>query len=188
MEVVAYRTRVDQSYICFQSDHLGGISPIHFSQELPLVERNALPKNAVSLIKSYEKDAEKIRARYPNGFAKITHLDFSNLDLHRLPPQILIECQSAVTLDISGNKINWLPIQLQELNITKLNISGNIGLQPNLYSFPWLLDMQKLEIIANDMGFNFIPPGWEGRLHSKEIPFASEWTDCPRQVLNGSYG
>lgn len=174
-----YCVQIGHAAVCFNETSFGSITPLPYDENLPL--NTHFSPELSGLINAYQEDAKKIMGRYPNGLSEITDLDFSNLGLTHLPPHILLECKAARTLDISGNNIHWLPIQLKELSFEQLNISGNKGLQPNLCNFEWLLTMPGLEVIANNMGFNFIPRGWEGRFHSNQIPYGAEWMNCPTQ-------
>lgn len=160
-----------------------GITPIPYHPSLS--ENTVWSADLTRLLKGYEEDAQKIEKRYPQGMGEVVDVNLSGLGLTHLPPQILLQCTAARTLDISGNRIHWLPIQLKELRLVLLNISGNIRLQPNLDSFPWLLAMPGLKIIANDMGFNFIPKPWRGtdRFSSNQLPFGYEELDCPTQEV-----
>lgn len=182
MEVLRYCARIGHTPLCFE-EGLNGVTPIRWDETLP--KNTNWSPDLRRLVEGYVKDAQKILQRYPQGVKDVVELDFSGLGLTHLPPQILLECSSAKTLDISRNNIHWLPIQLQNLRLEKLIISGNERLQPNLGEFPWLLKMPGLNIVADDMGFTFIPREWKGRFSSNQVPFGSDWMDCPTQLPIG---
>lgn len=116
-----------------------------------------LPTENVTLIEEYAIDAEKILKRYPHGFVEEDCVNLSGLELKHLPPQFFTGCTNLRELNLSGNNIHFLPAELQKTQVELLNISGNQRLQPNLGMFSWLLEMPGLFLIANDMGFTFVP-------------------------------
>lgn len=178
-----YYVTVDNYPIGFE-EGLNGVSPIPYNEALS--ENTQWSDELIELIKNYQTDAQKILEKYPLGIKDIENLDFSNLELTHIPPQILLQCTTARTLDISGNQICWLPSQLQNLPLETLIISGNKGLQPIFSNFSWLLEMKDLTIIADDMGFNFVPPEWREteRFFSNEIPSDLDWLDYPTQFAD----
>lgn len=133
------------------------------------------------LFEEYRIDAQKIQDRYPEGLKDKEIIDLSCLELKHLPPEILLECSNAKTLNLSKNNIHWLPKKLEKIDLEKLDISENKRLQPNFSQFTWLLEMPRLRVVANDMGFNFTPRGWEGRFESNEIPTDNYWMSCQTQ-------
>ena len=151
-----YYTFPNQISVYFEETDWGGIISI-------LPDKNAQPltnpsKSIIGLIQDYKADAKKIRSRYTGKLESFEILDFSNLELTHLPPHILLECKSVKHLDISGNKIRFLPIQLQTLPLETFNISGNKGVQPGIPE--WLGNMAELTLTANDIGLDFIPKGF----------------------------
>lgn len=133
------------------------------------------------LVREHQIDIQKIHTKYPNGLANEELIDLSNLGLKHLPPQIVVACLNVKILNLNGNNIHWLPNELRQLNLQKLDISGNRRLQPNIDKFSWLLEIPDLVLVANDMGFDFIPKGWRGRFESNQIPFDDDGIDCQAQ-------
>lgn len=159
---------------------MNGITPIPYDKTLPY--NNNPSKVLQELIESYRIDAAKINGNYPQGIENIPDLKFNNLNLTQLPPQLLMKCTSAKSLDISDNRIFFLPIHLKNLPLETLDISRNEDLQSHLTDFEWLLEMPTLKkIIADDMGFDFIPRGWENILFSNQVSTGYDWMNCPTQ-------
>lgn len=141
------------------------------------------------LVKAYEIDAQKILTRYPGGLslAREGNIDLSHLGLKHLPPHILMGCSNAKTLNLKGNDLHWLPEELKNLGLEKLDISGNKRLQPNLGKFSWLSEMSGLYLVANDMGFDFTPRGWNGRFESNDIQYEDAWMTYQTQELEDEF-
>ncbi|MCB1116616.1 MAG: hypothetical protein KDK71_09115 [Chlamydiia bacterium] len=176
----SYFVRIGETPVGFiEADN--GITPIPYHPSL--FENTTWSTDLTRLVKGYEDDARKIEKRYPQGMGEVVDVNFSDLGLTHLPPQVLLQCTKARTLDISGNRIHWLPIQLSELRLVKLNISRNLRLQPNFDSCAWLLGMPGLKIIADDMGFTFIPREWRGtdRFSTNQLPPGYLEMDCQTQ-------
>ncbi|MCB1116418.1 MAG: leucine-rich repeat domain-containing protein [Chlamydiia bacterium] len=157
----------NQQTVAFQENlEWGSITSILHNENIPPVKE--FTRSLTNLLAKLEENGKKIRARYPNGLTDETVLDFSNLELTHLPPHIVLEGRNATEINISGNNIFWLPVEIQKLpHLKKLDISGNTLLQPNLPT-KWLKETGIETLIANDMGFNFIPRGLEGRFFSNQ--------------------
>lgn len=169
-----------QSEIQFCVDNKENMIPPSFCREASYTNTNLLI--SIELVKEYQIDAGKIQVRYPHGLAGEKHIDLSYLGLKHLPPHVVLECISATTINLTGNDIHWLPEELKKLKLERLDISGNNRLQPNLDKFPWLLEMPSLILIANNIGFDFIPSGWNGRFESNQISTEYDLMSCTTQI------
>lgn len=167
----SYYHTFDNARVYFEETPWGGITPTAPNEE---AKPNTRPSPTFQgLIRTYESEAQKIRAKYGASLETLEDLDFSNLGLTQLPPHILLECKKARRLDLSGNNIHFLPCQLQMLHLVSLDISDNERLQPNIPS--WLGGLPGLILTANDMGLDFVPEGFTlDRLISNDLPKGME--------------
>lgn len=160
-----------QTPVFFEETSWGGISPTVPNENAKELTKPSL--TFLRLIQTYESDTKKIRSRYGKELGSLENIDFSNLGLTQLPPHILLECRNARRLDISGNDIHFLPVQLQELRLVSLNISGNTKLQPNIPE--WLGRMPGLTLVANEIDLGFVPTGFtHDQIESKDLPLEGQ--------------
>ncbi|MCP5504893.1 MAG: leucine-rich repeat domain-containing protein [Chlamydiales bacterium] len=153
--------------VWFEETSWGGITPSP-PQETAAID--IVPSSTfLKLLQIYQENVKKIRKKYGQPLANLTEVDFRGLGLTQLPPHILLECKKARLLDISGNDIHFLPVQLQALPLVSLNISGNTRLQPNIPE--WLGGMPELVLTAHDIELTFIPEGFtQERVISNDLP------------------
>lgn len=158
-------TFANQATIWFAETSWGGITPLPPQQKV-----SGNPSSRfVKLLDLYQQNEKKIREKCEADLSTLEELDFSGLGLTQLPPNILLECKNARSLDISGNDIGFLPVQLQTLSLDSLNISGNTKLQPIIPE--WLGEMPNLVLTANDIDLDFIPDGFSrDRVISNNLP------------------
>lgn len=157
----------DATPICFE-EGVNGITPIPYQSDAFPNQNPSL--SFLALLQTYQENTEKIRSRYAAPLNEYKEVDLSNLGLTQIPPHILLECQNAHSLNLSGNDLHFLPCQLQALHLlASLDISGNRKLQPNLP--PWIGKMPNLHLTANNMGLHFIPKGFTSdRFTSNDLP------------------
>ncbi|MCB1072013.1 MAG: leucine-rich repeat domain-containing protein [Chlamydiia bacterium] len=153
--------------VWFEETPWGSITPL--PPQETAANDNAPSSTFLKLLQIYQENVEKIRKKYGETLGDLIELDFRGLGLTQLPPHILLECKKARSLDISGNDIHFLPVQLQALPLVSLNISGNTRLQPNIPE--WLGGMPGLVLTAHDMELTFIPEGFtQERVISNDLP------------------
>lgn len=155
----------NQATVWFVENSWGGITPLPAQQKV-----SGNPSSRfVKLLDLYQQNEKKIREKCEADLSTLEELDFSGLGLTQLPPNILLECKNARSLDISGNDIGFLPVQLQALPLDSLNISNNTKLQPIIPE--WLGEMPNLVLTANNIGLDFIPDGFSpDRVISNDLP------------------
>lgn len=99
---------------------------------------------------------------------KVFHLNLSNRNIKRLPPQIQL-FKNLESLDISNNHFLTLPFGLCHLPLKKIDISGNIWMQSRLADCEWLKEKKECKLRAFRINLEHLPKGFSANRIECEI-------------------